>query len=82
MMCTGTIIQFGVPRVVVGESRNFRGFQDVLSLAGVDVVDLDDGECTDMMAAFIRDHPEIWNEDIGEAELKAVGSVAKGAGDG
>jgi cytosine deaminase len=81
MMCTGTIIQFGVPRVIVGESRNFRGFQDVLSLAGVDVVDLDDGECSEMMAAFIRDHPEIWNEDIGERELEA-GSAAKGGVDG
>ena len=66
MMCTGTIIQFGVPRVVVGESRNFRGFQDVLSVAGVEVVDLDDADCIDMMAGFIARHPELWNEDIGE----------------
>jgi cytosine/creatinine deaminase len=66
MMCTGTIIQFGVPRVVVGESRNFRGFQDVLSLAGVEGVDLVDGECIEMMTRFIDAHPELWNEDIGE----------------
>ena len=66
MMCTGTIIQFGVSRVVVAESRNFKGFQDVLSLAGVDVVDYDDGRCTHMMADFIDKNPHLWNEDIGE----------------
>ena len=66
MMCTGTIIQFGVPRVVVGESRNFRGFQDVLALAGVEVVDLDDAGCTEMMSGFIAANPALWNEDIGE----------------
>jgi len=66
MMCTGTIIQFGVPRVVVGESRNFRGFQDVLALAGVEVVDLDDAACTEMMGGFIAANPALWNEDIGE----------------
>lgn len=65
MMCTGTIIQFGVPKVVVGESRNFKGYQDVLRLAGVEVVDLDDEECIGMMGGFIADHPELWNEDIG-----------------
>ncbi len=66
MMCTGTIIQFGVPRVVVGESRNFKGFQDVLTLACVEVTDLDDADCTKMMADFIAARPELWNEDIGE----------------
>jgi cytosine deaminase len=66
MMCTGTIIQFGVPRVVVGESRNFKGFQDVLLLAGVEVDDLDDSSCIRMMTTFIEDHPDLWNEDIGE----------------
>lgn len=66
MMCTGTIIQFGVPRVVVGESRNFKGFQDVLTLAGVEVRDMDDPHCIEMMKKFIRSHPELWNEDIGE----------------
>ena len=66
MMCTGTIIQFGISRVVVAESKNFKGFQDVLSLAGVDVVDYHDARCTHMMAKFIEDHPELWNEDIGE----------------
>lgn len=66
MMCTGTIIQFGISRVVVGESRNFNGFQDVLTLAGVSVDDHDDPSCIRMMEEFISAHPELWNEDIGE----------------
>ena len=66
MMCTGTIIQFGITRVVVAESKNFKGFQDVLSLAGVQVTDAHEQRCEHMMAKFIADHPELWNEDIGE----------------
>ena len=66
MMCTGTIIQFGISRVVVAESKNFKGFQDVLSLAGVNVVDYHEPRCEHMMADFIEKHPQLWNEDIGE----------------
>lgn len=66
MMCTGTIIQFGISRVVVAESTNFKGFQDVLSLAGVSVTDAREQRCEHMMADFIKTHPELWNEDIGE----------------
>jgi creatinine deaminase len=66
MMCTGTIIQFGISRVVVAESKNFKGFQDVLALAGVAVHDAHDQRCEHMMADFIAKHPSLWNEDIGE----------------
>lgn len=66
MMCTGAIIQFGIKRVVVAESRNFKGFQDVLTLAGVEVEDHHEARCEHMMADFIEKHPELWNEDIGE----------------
>ncbi|MEO6395495.1 MAG: nucleoside deaminase [Devosia sp.] len=66
MMCTGTIIQFGIGRVVVAESKNFKGFQDVLALAGVDVSDHHESRCEHMMADFIEKHPGLWNEDIGE----------------
>jgi cytosine deaminase len=66
MMCTGTIIQFGISRVVVAESKNFKGFQDVLSLAGVAVEDVHDQRCEHMMANFIARNPSLWNEDIGE----------------
>jgi len=66
MMCTGTIIQFGIGRVVVAESSNFKGFQDVLALAGVEVTDYHDARCEKMMADFIAKHPALWHEDIGE----------------
>jgi creatinine deaminase len=66
MMCTGTIIQFGISRVVVAESKNFKGFQDVLMLAGVEVLDYQELRCEHMMADFIGKYPELWNEDIGE----------------
>jgi cytosine deaminase len=66
MMCTGTILQFGIPRVVVGERRNFEGNCDFLAERGVDVVLLDDPACIDLMARFIRERPELWLEDIAE----------------
>jgi cytosine/creatinine deaminase len=64
MMCTGTILQFGIPRVVVGERSNFAGNCDFLAERGVDVVLLDDPACIDLMARFIRERPELWNEDV------------------
>ena len=66
MMCTGTILQFGIPRVVVGERRNFEGNCDFLAERGVDVVLLDDPACIELMARFIRERPDLWNEDIAE----------------
>jgi cytosine/creatinine deaminase len=65
--CSGLLRQFGFGTLVVGESRNFRGGLDWLRSLGVRVVDLDSEECAALMAEFIRLHPEIWNEDIGEA---------------
>ncbi len=64
--CSGLIRQFGFRRVVVGESRTFQGGIAWLRELGVEVIDLDAQECVDLMAGFIREHPEIWNEDIGE----------------
>jgi cytosine deaminase len=66
MMCTGTILQFGIPRVVVGERRNFEGNCDFLAERGVDVALLDDPACIDLMARFIRERPDLWHEDIAE----------------
>ena len=66
MMCAGAILQFGVPRVVIGERRNFEGNSDFLAERGVDVVLLDDPACIDLMARFIRERPELWHEDIAE----------------
>ena len=63
--CSGLIRQFGFRRVIVGESENFRGGIDWLESIGVEVVDLRSAECIDLLAGYIRAHPEIWNEDIG-----------------
>lgn len=65
-MCTGTIIQFKIPKVVVGEARTFPGEFDLLRSRGVEVMVLDDQRCVDMMQAFQRDHAELWAEDIAE----------------
>lgn len=64
MMCSGTIIQFGVRHVVIGEDRNFPGNIDFLRSRGVDVVLLDDPDCVALMRRFIAERPELWDEDI------------------
>ncbi len=66
MMCTGAILQFDIPRVVVGENRNFEGNIPLLREHGVEVVLLDDPGCIALMERFIRERPELWNEDIAE----------------
>jgi cytosine/creatinine deaminase len=63
--CSGLIRQFGFRTVIVGESRTFRGGIAWLRELGVEVIDLDSQECVELLARFIRDYPEIWNEDIG-----------------
>ena len=63
--CSGLIRQFGFRRVIVGESRTFRGGIDWLREIGVEVIDLDSDECVELLRGFIQAHPEIWNEDIG-----------------
>jgi len=64
--CSGLVRQFRIGAVVVGESRNFSGGADWLRENGVEVVDLDNRECHELLAAYIAAHPEVWNEDIGE----------------
>lgn len=66
IMCTGTALLYRIPRVIVGENRNFLGAEDLFRQRGVQVVVLDDAECIEMMARFIRDHADLWNEDIGK----------------
>lgn len=66
MMCAGTIVQFGVPRVVVGEDRNFAGNIPFLVQRGVDVALLQDEDCFRLMQRFIAEKPDLWNEDIAE----------------
>jgi cytosine deaminase len=66
MMCTGTILQFKIERVVIGENRTFGGNEDLLRSRGVEVVIVDAPRCVALMQAFQRDHPELWKEDIAE----------------
>lgn len=66
MMCAGAILQFDIPRVVVGENRTFEGNIPFLAERGVEVVLLDDEACIALMARFVRERPELWNEDIAE----------------
>jgi len=65
-MCTGAILLYGIPRVIVGENRTFMGEEELLRSRGVAVEVLDDPECVEMMTRFIAEHPQLWNEDIGE----------------
>jgi len=65
-LCTGAIIQFNIRKVVVGEKENFTGAEVHLRAHGVEVVTLDLPECKQMMREFIINHPNLWNEDIGQ----------------
>ncbi|HVZ83253.1 MAG TPA: nucleoside deaminase [Terracidiphilus sp.] len=64
--CSGLVRQFRIGTLVVGESRTFAGGLDWLRENGVEVIDLDSRECRELLESFIAEHPEIWNEDIGE----------------
>jgi cytosine deaminase len=66
MMCAGTIVQFGIPRVVVGENATFGGNEEFLRSRGVEVAVLDDERCEALMGRFIAERPEAWAEDIAE----------------
>ena len=66
MMCTGTILQFGIPRAVIGENKNFGGNEDFLISKGVEVILANDPDCIELMARFIEEKPELWAEDIAE----------------
>ena len=68
MMCAGTIIQFGIPRVVIGEAQNFPGNVSLLRAHGVNVSVLDDADCIELMRRFIRERPDLWDEDIAGRE--------------
>jgi len=63
--CSGLVRQFGIGRLVVGESVNFRGGIDWLRDNGIELVDLNSQECIELLGTFIREHPELWHEDIG-----------------
>ena len=64
-MCSGAILLYGIPKVVVGENQTFLGEEDLLRSRGVTVAVIQDPACIELMRRFIRNHPELWNEDIG-----------------
>jgi cytosine deaminase len=64
--CSGLVRQFRIGTVVVGESRTFAGGLEWLRESGVEVIDLDSRECRELLEGYIAEHPEVWNEDIGE----------------
>jgi cytosine deaminase len=64
--CSGLVRQFNIGKVIIGESETFQGGIDWLRESGIEVVDLDNSECKELLGGFIAKHPEVWNEDIGE----------------
>jgi cytosine/creatinine deaminase len=65
VMCTGTVLLFRIPTVIIGENRNFLGAEHLFAQADVQLIVVDDLECSEMMRDFIASHPDLWNEDIG-----------------
>lgn len=65
-LCAGAVVQFGIKKVIAGESRTFPGAKEFMVSQGVEVIDLNLNECEQMMREFIENNPELWNEDIGE----------------
>jgi cytosine/creatinine deaminase len=65
-MCSGAVLLYGIPRVVIGEHETFRGPEEYVASRGVHLDVRNDPRCIELMAAFIAEHPELWNEDIGE----------------
>lgn len=65
-MCSGAILLYKIPKIVIGENRTFQGPEDYLRSRGVELDIVNDEECTNLMTDFMRENPELWNEDIGE----------------
>jgi creatinine deaminase len=64
-LCAGAVVQFGIKKVIVGESKTFAGAKEFMESHGVEVIDLNLDECKRLMTEFIKSNPELWNEDIG-----------------
>ncbi len=65
-LCAGAVVQFGIKKVIVGESKTFDGAEEFMKSHGVEVIDLNDSTCINLMEEFIENNPVLWNEDIGE----------------
>jgi len=66
IMCTGTALLYRINRIIIGENQNFLGAEDLFRQRGVELTVLNDADCIALMRYFIRDHPDLWNEDIGK----------------
>jgi cytosine deaminase len=79
-MCSGAVLLYKIPRVIIGENRTFQGPENYLRARGVVLVVVDNAECVGLMQEFIRQYPHLWNEDIGEpGGLPGVHTDAPGA---
>jgi len=65
-MCSGAILLYGIPKIIIGENITYKGSEELLKENGVEVVVINNSECIDLMTGFIKQNPELWNEDIGE----------------
>ena len=65
-LCAGAVVQFGIKKVIAGESQTFPGAEDFMKSHGVEVIDLNLAQCKQLMSEFINNHPQLWNEDIGK----------------
>ncbi|MFQ4142110.1 nucleoside deaminase [Chlorogloeopsis sp. ULAP02] len=65
-LCAGAVVQFGIKKVIAGESATFSGAKEFMESHGVEVIDLNSDECKQMMTQFIAEKPDLWNEDIGK----------------
>ncbi len=65
-LCAGAVVQFGMKKVIAGESETFPGARELMESHGVEVIDLNLDECKQLMSDFIQNHPQLWNEDIGK----------------
>jgi len=74
-MCSGAMLLYGIPKVIVGENTTFMGEEELLRSRGVDVEVMQDKACIQMMQAFITERPELWNEDIGQVEFNSHSEV-------
>jgi cytosine deaminase len=65
VMCTGTTLLYRIPKVIIGENQNFLGAEDLFAARGVELINLKDARCIALMDKFVKERPDLWNEDIG-----------------
>ncbi|ODQ55727.1 cytidine deaminase-like protein [Saitoella complicata NRRL Y-17804] len=77
LMCTGSVLLYRIPRIVIGENKHYMGGEALLKEHGVEVIVADDPECTELFEKFEKEKPELWNEDIGEPDGSTVREIKK-----